>query len=85
MKQILLFTKQGCSGCQKIKEELRRNKIPFTEMAAETIDGFAAAAFYDVFVYPALLVVIDDRVVFKYHGKMPSPDVLNTATWRWWG
>jgi len=59
---IEVLTRAMCSACQELKRRLQEAGIAFRELDLDTVDGRAAAAWYDD---PALLpaVAIDGRLI----------------------
>lgn len=74
MAEIKLFTKDDCGKCEHVKERMPKN-IDIEIINADTVDGLAEAAFYEIIekVFPVL--VIDGEVV---EGAIPILDRLNS-------
>lgn len=59
---VEILTRRMCGGCQELKRRLRDAGIMFRELDIDTVDGQAAAAWYDS---PALLsaVAVNGRLL----------------------
>lgn len=74
MAEIKLFTKNDCGKCEHVKERMP-SALDVQIVNADTVDGLAEAAYYQILekVFPVL--VIDDEVV---EGAIPILDRLNS-------
>lgn len=73
MEEIKLFTKDNCGKCDHVKERMPKN-VDIEIINADTVDGLAEAAFYEILekVFPVL--VVNGEVV---EGAIPILDRLN--------
>ena len=62
MPEIKLFTKDNCQKCEHVKERMPKG-LTIQIINADTVDGLAEAAFYEIVekTFPVLLV--DEEVV----------------------
>ncbi|MDD3398568.1 MAG: hypothetical protein PHW93_03110 [Candidatus Methanomethylophilaceae archaeon] len=62
MTEIILFTKQDCQKCDHIKERIPEGlKVEIVD--AETVDGMAEAAYYEILEEDMPVLVVDEEVV----------------------
>lgn len=73
MSETILFTKNDCGKCEHVKERMPKD-ISIQIINADTVDGLAQAAFYEILekIFPVL--VVDGEVV---EGAIPILDRLN--------
>lgn len=74
MTETILFTKDNCGKCDHVKERMPKD-IDIRTINADTVDGLAMAAFYEILekVFPVL--VVDGEIV---EGAIPILDRLNS-------
>ena len=63
MPEIKLFTKDDCQKCEHVKEKMPKG-MKLQVINADTVDGLAEAAYYEIVekTFP-VLIVGDDEVV----------------------
>ncbi len=62
MKEIILFTKPDCQKCDHVKERLPAG-VSVEILDAESVDGMAEAAYYEVLEEEFPVLVVDEEVV----------------------
>jgi len=62
MTEIILFTKKDCQKCDHVKEKMPAG-LKVMIMDAETIEGMAEAAYYEVLEKDMPVLVVDEEVV----------------------
>ena len=62
MPEIKLFTKDNCQKCEHMKEKMPKG-LKMQIINADTIDGLAEAAFYEIVEKTFPVLVVDDEVV----------------------
>ena len=62
MTEIILFTKHNCQKCDHIKERIPAGlKVEIVD--AESVDGMAEAAYYEILDEDMPVLVVDEEVV----------------------
>lgn len=74
MTEIKLFTKNDCAKCEHVKGRMP-SSLDIEIVNADTVDGRAEAAYYQILemIFPVL--VVDDEIV---EGAIPILDRLNS-------
>jgi len=62
MPEIKLFTKDNCQKCEHVKERMPKG-LAMQIINADTIDGLAEAAFYEIVEKTFPVLVVNDEVV----------------------
>ena len=62
MTEIILFTKPDCQKCDHVKERMPAG-LEVQIMDAETVDGLAEAAYYQILESEFPVLVVDEEVV----------------------
>lgn len=62
MTEIILFTKKNCQKCDHVKEKMPAG-LKLTIMDAESVDGMAEAAYYEILEKDMPILVVDEEVV----------------------
>lgn len=62
MTEIILFTKKDCQKCDHVKEKMPQG-MDINIMDAESVDGMAEAAYYEIFEKEMPVLVVDEEVV----------------------
>jgi glutaredoxin len=62
MKEIKLFTKDNCGKCEHVKERMPKG-LKIQIINADTVDGLAEAAYYEIVEKTFPVLVVDDEVV----------------------
>ena len=62
MTEIKLFTKDDCGKCEHVKERMPKN-LEIQIINADTIDGLAEAAYYEIVEKTFPVLVADDEVI----------------------
>ena len=62
MTEIILFTKPDCQKCDHVKERIPAG-VDVQFMDADTVDGMAEAAYYQILELEFPVLVVDEEVV----------------------
>jgi len=62
MSKLKLFTKNDCGKCEHVKERMPKG-IKIQVINADTVDGLAEAAFYEIVEKTFPVLVVDEEVV----------------------
>lgn len=62
MTEIILFTKKECQKCDHVKEKMPAG-LSINIVDAESVDGMAEAAYYEVLEKDMPVLVVDEEVV----------------------
>jgi len=62
MAEIKLFTKDDCGKCEHVKERMPAG-LSVQIINADTVDGLAEAAFYEIVEKTFPVLVVDDEAV----------------------
>ena len=61
MPEIKLFTKDDCGKCEHVKERMPKG-LKVQIINADTIDGLAEAAYYELVEMEFPVLVVDDKI-----------------------
>ena len=75
MTELKLFTKDNCGKCEHVKERMPKG-LKIEVINADTVDGLAEAAFYEIVEKTFPVLVIDGEVVC---GALPILERLNSV------
>ncbi|MCL2785902.1 MAG: hypothetical protein FWD81_01585 [Methanomassiliicoccaceae archaeon] len=75
MKELKLFTKNDCQKCDHVKERMPKG-IKIEVINADTVDGLAEAAFYEIVEKTFPVLIADGEVIV---GAIPILDKLESA------
>ncbi|MDI6703629.1 MAG: thioredoxin family protein [bacterium] len=76
--EIKLFGKEMCHGCKVAKERILSliehvdPKVKFNYYDLDTVDGLAEGSFYEVQHVPTILILNNDKVLWRFDGELPS-------------
>jgi glutaredoxin len=73
MKELKLFTKNDCQKCEYVKEKMPKG-LKIEIINADTVDGLAEAAFYEIVEKTFPVLVADGEVVV---GAIPILERMN--------
>ena len=73
MSELKLFTKDNCGKCEHVKERMPKG-LKIQIINADTVDGLAEAAYYEIVEKPFPVLVIGDEIV---SGALPIVERLN--------
>ncbi|MCL2142858.1 MAG: glutaredoxin family protein [Methanomassiliicoccaceae archaeon] len=76
MEELKLFTKDNCGKCEHVKERMPKG-LKIQVINADTVDGLAEAAYYEIVEKTFPVLVIDGEVVC---GALPILERLNAVT-----
>ena len=62
MSELKLFTKDNCGKCEHVKERMPEG-LDIQIINADTVDGLAEAAYYEIVEKTFPVLVVDDEVV----------------------
>jgi glutaredoxin len=62
MPELKLFTKDDCGKCEHVKQRMPKN-LEVQIINADTVDGMAEAAYYEILEKTFPVLVVDDEVV----------------------
>jgi glutaredoxin len=75
MKEIKLFTKDNCGKCEHVKERMPKG-LKIQIINADTVDGLAEAAYYEIVEKTFPVLIVDGEAVC---GALPILERLNSA------
>ncbi|MDR0778141.1 MAG: glutaredoxin [Methanomassiliicoccaceae archaeon] len=75
MPELKLFTKDNCGKCEHVKERMPKN-LKIQIINADTVDGMAEAAYYEILEKTFPVLVVDDEVVC---GALPILERLSSV------
>jgi glutaredoxin len=75
MAELKLFTKDDCGKCDHVKERMPEG-LKMKIINADTVDGLAEAAFYEITEETFPVLVADGKVIT---GAIPILEELNAA------
>ncbi|MDR2866028.1 MAG: glutaredoxin [Methanomassiliicoccaceae archaeon] len=73
MPELKLFTKDNCGKCEHVKERMPKG-LKVKIINADTIDGLAEAAYYEIVEKTFPVLVADEEVIC---GALPILEKLN--------
>jgi len=62
MPEIKLFTKNDCEKCEHVKERMPKG-LKIEIINADTVDGLAEAAYYEIVEETFPVLVVDEEVI----------------------
>lgn len=68
MANLKVFTMDGCSHCDVLKERLRKESVEHDEININTTEGHILATKFHLRAYPTVMVVIDNIIVHAQEG-----------------
>ncbi|MDR0335075.1 MAG: glutaredoxin family protein [Methanomassiliicoccaceae archaeon] len=74
MKELKLFTKDNCGKCEHVKERMPKG-LKIQIINADTVDGLAEAAYYEIVEKTFPVLVVDGEVVC---GALPILEKMNS-------
>jgi glutaredoxin len=74
MSELKLFTKDDCGKCEHVKERMPKG-LKIQIINADTIDGLAEAAFYEIVEKTFPVLVAGDEVI---SGAIPILEALRS-------
>ncbi|MCL1983941.1 MAG: hypothetical protein FWG58_00915 [Methanomassiliicoccaceae archaeon] len=77
MAELKLFTKDNCGKCEHVKERMPKN-LKVQIVNADTVDGLAEAAYYEIVEKTFPVLVIDDSEIVC--GALPILEKMNSFT-----
>ena len=75
MAEFKLFTKNACGKCDHVKERMPKD-LEIQIINADTVDGLAEAAYYEIVEETFPVLVADGKVIT---GAIPILEKLNAA------
>jgi glutaredoxin len=73
MSELKLFAKDNCGKCEHVKERMPKG-LKIQIINADTVDGLAEAAYYEIVEKTFPVLVVDDEVVC---GALPILERMN--------
>jgi glutaredoxin len=74
MPELKLFTKNDCGKCDYVKERMPKN-LKVQIINADTVDGLAEAAYYEIVEKTFPVLIVDDEAVC---GSLPILEKMNS-------
>jgi len=62
MPEVKLFTKNDCEKCEHVKERMPKG-LEIEIINADTVDGLAEAAYYEIVEETFPVLVVDEEVI----------------------
>ncbi|MDR0790929.1 MAG: hypothetical protein LBE47_00130 [Methanomassiliicoccaceae archaeon] len=75
MPEFKLFTKDDCGKCDYVKERIPKN-LKIQIINADTVDGLAEAAYYEIIEKTFPVLIADEEVIC---GALPILEKINTS------
>ena len=75
MQELKLFTKDNCGKCEHVKERMPKG-LKVTLINADTVDGLAEAAYYEIVEKTFPVLVAGDEIIC---GALPILEKMNAV------